>query len=146
MSAGEVRRVRDRAELDAALALREQVFVVEQGVTPEGDRDGRDEEAIQLVVEGDDGTLVGTCRVLVEPDGVARFGRLAVMASHRRRGIAAALLAEAEREARAAGARTMRLHAQTDALKLYENAGYEPRGERFVDEGIEHLTMEKALA
>ena len=141
----EVRRIRDRSELDAALALREEVFIVEQGVTPEGDRDGRDEEAIQLVAEGEDGAIVGTCRVLVE-GAVGRFGRLAVRASHRRRGIAAALLAEAEREARAAGARRMRLHAQTDALRLYENAGYAAEGEPFMEEGLEHLTMEKPLS
>jgi ElaA protein len=141
----EVRRIRDRAELDAALAVREEVFIVEQGVTVEGDRDGRDDEALQLIAEDAEGAIIGTCRVLLEPDGTARFGRLAVLGAHRRRGIAAALLAEAEREARAAGARTMRLHAQTDALRLYENAAYEPRGERFTEEGIEHLTMEKRL-
>jgi ElaA protein len=140
----EIRRIRDRGELEAALALREEVFIVEQGVTPEGDRDGRDEEAIQLVAETAGGAIVGTCRVLVEGQ-IGRFGRLAVRGSHRRRGIAAALLAEAEREARAAGARRMRLHAQTDALRLYENAGYTPEGERFMEEGIEHLTMEKRL-
>jgi ElaA protein len=139
----EIRLIRDRTELGAALALREQVFIVEQGVTPEGDRDGRDEEAIQLVAD-DGGAIVGTCRVLVEGE-VGRFGRLAVSRAHRRRGIAAALLAEAERAARAAGARRMRLHAQTDALGLYENAGYAGEGERFMEEGIEHLTMEKRL-
>jgi predicted GNAT family N-acyltransferase len=140
----EIRRIRDRTELDAALALREEVFIVEQGVTEEGDRDGRDEEAIQLIAEAEDGDVVGTCRVLIEGE-LARFGRLAVRESHRRQGIAAALLAEAEREARAAGADRMRLHAQTDALRLYENAGYEPEGERFTEEGIEHQTMEKRL-
>jgi predicted GNAT family N-acyltransferase len=141
----EVRRVRDRTELEAALAVREEVFVVEQGVTPEGDRDGRDGEAIQLVAEDGSGAVIGTCRVLLEEDGTARFGRLAVISSHRRRGIAAALLTEAEREARAAGAHTMRLHAQTDALALYENARYAAHGERFMEEGIEHLPMEKRL-
>jgi predicted GNAT family N-acyltransferase len=60
----EVRRARDRLELDAALALREEVFVIEQGVTPEGDRDGRDDEAIQLVACDEEGAVVGTCRVL----------------------------------------------------------------------------------
>ena len=44
-----IRRVRDRAELDAALALRDAVFAGEQRVAPEADRDGLDEQAIQLV-------------------------------------------------------------------------------------------------
>ena len=63
----------------------------------------------------------------------------------RRRGLASAVLAEAEREARAAGAGRMVLHAQTSALVLYEQAGYLPRGERFMEEGIEHLMMVKPL-
>ena len=49
------------------------------------------------------------------------------------------------REARAAGARRIGLHAQTDALGLYERAGFTPYGERFEEEGIEHLGMEKRL-
>ena len=44
----EVRRPRDESELAAALALREEVFCGEQGVTLEGDRDGLDAEALHL--------------------------------------------------------------------------------------------------
>ena len=140
----EVRRTRDASELAAVLAVREEVFIREQGVSYEGDVDGLDEAAIQLVATDEDGVVVGTSRVVLEPHG-ARFGRLSVLRSHRGRGIGAALLAEAEREARAAGAARMELHAQTDALSLYERAGYTPRGERFMEEGLEHLAMEKDL-
>ena len=139
----EVRRPRDEQELAAALALREEVFVGEQGVTVDADRDGRDPEALHLVAV--DGEVLGTCRMLIEPGGTAKFGRLCVRASARGRGIAAALLDAAEAEARAAGARRIGMHAQTDALGLYERAGYTPYGERFDEEGIEHLGMEKHL-
>jgi predicted GNAT family N-acyltransferase len=37
------------------------------------------------------------------------------------------------------------MHAQTDALPLYERAGYTPYGDRFDEEGIEHVGMEKRL-
>ena len=141
----EIRRPRDERELAAALALREEVFCGEQGVTLAGDRDGRDDEAVQLIaVEGDE--LLGTCRLLIEPGGTAKFGRLCVRSGARHRGIAAALLAAAEEEARAVGARRIGMHAQTDALPLYERAGFTPYGERFAEEGIEHLGMEKHLA
>jgi len=139
-----VRRPRDEQELAAALALRIEVFSGEQGVTFDGDRDGLDDEAVQLVaVEG--GEVVGTCRLLIEPGGTARFGRLCVRASARGTGVGALLLAEAEREARAGGARRIGMHAQTDALSLYRRAGFRPYGERFDEEGIEHLGMEKDL-
>ena len=140
-----VRRPRDAQELPAALALRIEVFCGEQGVTFDGDRDGLDDEARHLVAIGDDGEVVGTCRMLIEPGGTARFGRLCVLASARGTGVGAALLAAAEREARAAHARRIGMHAQTGALSLYRRAGFRPYGEPFDEEGIEHVGMEKDL-
>jgi predicted GNAT family N-acyltransferase len=140
----EVRRIRDAAELAAALHVRDVVFIQEQGVSHEGDVDGRDEEAIQLVATDEDGRVIGTCRVLIEDDH-AKFGRLAVLPEHRGHGLGARLLAEAEREVRAAGATRMQLDAQTDALTLYERAGYAAYGDVFLDEGIDHLRMRREL-
>ena len=139
----EVRPARDETEVAAALVLREEVFCGEQGVRLDGDQDGRDAEAVQLVAV--DGEVLGTCRLLVEPGGTAKFARLCVRQSARGRGLAAALLAAAEEEARAAGAVRIGMHAQTSAMALYERAGYTPYGERFDEEGIEHLGMEKHL-
>lgn len=128
------------------MALRREVFVGEQGVSPEDEVDAADATAIHLVAVDDaDATVVGACRLIDDGDGVMRVGRLCVRASARRRGVAAARLVEVEREARAAGARILVMHAQTHALPLYESLGYEPRGERFDEVGIEHLAMEKRL-
>ncbi len=140
----EVRRALDRGELEQALALREQVFCVEQGVELGADRDGLDDSAIQLVAI-EEGRVIGTCRVLVE-DEIGRLGRMAVEARSRGRGVGQAILASAERSAREAGARLMRLHAQRYVEDLYAAAGYAPYGEPFVEEGIPHVSMEKALA
>jgi ElaA protein len=139
-----VRQARSQPEVDAALELRERVFVGEQGVSLEADRDGLDPEAVHVVAfEGE--RLVGTCR-LVFADGLARLGRMAVEPDVRGRGLGAEILDAAERIARGRGAETMRLHAQVAARSLYERAGYEPRGAAFLEEGIEHQTMEKPLA
>jgi predicted GNAT family N-acyltransferase len=140
----EVREARDDAEREAALALRHAVFVDEQGVPAELEVDEHDEAALHLVAL-DDGRLVGTCR-LVSDGPRAKFGRLVVARSARGGGIGNALLGEAERRARAEGASEMVLTAQTAAMGLYERAGYTARGEVFLDAGIEHMTMEKALA
>lgn len=141
----EVRRIRDEAELAAALALRTEVFVGEQGVPAEEEVDDLDTHAIHLVVVDADGTVQATCRVFSDGEDAMRVGRLCVRACARRRGLGAALLAEAEREARAAGAGRMVMNAQTAVISLYEAIGYEPRGERFDEVGIEHLAMEKEL-
>jgi predicted GNAT family N-acyltransferase len=140
-----VRRPRDEQELAAALALRIEVFCGEQGVTFDGDRDGLDDEALHLVALDDADAVIGTCRLLIEPGGTARFGRLCVLASARGTGVGGALLDAAEREARAAHARRIGMHAQTGALSLYRRAGFRSYGEPFDEEGIEHVGMEKHL-
>jgi predicted GNAT family N-acyltransferase len=140
----DVRLASGSSEVDEALELRRRVFVDEQRVTLEADRDGFDSEATHLVAV-DDGRIVGTCR-LVFDNGLARLGRMAVEPARRGRGIGAAILEAAESESRAAGAQRIRLHAQTAARSLYERAGFQVRGDEFVEEGIPHLTMEKPLA
>ena len=140
----EVRGARDSAEREALLALRHEVFVDEQGVPRELEIDEHDERAVHIVAF-EDGELVGTCRLL-QAGAQAKFGRLVVVRPARGRGIGAALLAEAERQARALGCDQMVLAAQTSAMGLYERAGYTAHGEVYLDAGIEHVTMEKVLA
>lgn len=141
----DVRRAAGPDEIAAAIALRAAVFVDEQGVPLEEDVDGRDGEALHLVAVADDGTVVGTCRLLA--DGPAlKLGRLAVAPAARRGGIGLRLLELADAEADARGARRIVLAAQVRALPLYERAGYTARGDVFLDAGIEHLWMEKRCA
>ena len=127
-----VRPTRDKSELAAALALREDVFVGEQGVSLDEERDGRDAEALHLVVL-DDGAVVGTCRLLFEGTTV-------------RLGLARALLTEAEAQSRTRRARRIVLAAQLNAQALYDRAGYDAFGDVFLDAGIEHVMMAKTLS
>lgn len=139
----EVRRARDEQELHSAIALRHQVFCLEQGVPQHEEVDGRDPEGIHLVAVAG-GQLLGTLRLLVVGRTV-QLSRLAVRDSVRRRGIATALLAAADDESRRAGATRIVLHAQTYARALYDRHGYQPRGAVFREAGIEHVAMEKEL-
>lgn len=140
----QVRPTRDDAEIAAALALREEVFCGEQGVSLAEERDGLDEEALHLVVV-DDGVVVATCRLLVEGTTV-KLGRMAVSRTRRGLGLARALITEAETRARALGARRMVLAAQLNAQALYDRAGYDTYGDVFLDAGIEHVMMAKTLS
>jgi predicted GNAT family N-acyltransferase len=89
--------------------------------------------------------VIGTCRLLFRGQ-VARLGRLAVERERRGDGVAAEILGEADRIASEARMESIALHAQTYAQPLYERAGYEPYGPTFIEEGIEHVAMEKRLA
>ncbi len=140
----EIRPVARNGERDAALALRHRVFCEEQGVARDLEADGRDGEALHVVAVSD-GAVVGTCRLVLDGD-TAKLGRMAVEPEARGRGIGAALLAGAEREARAVGAQRIALHAQAGARDLYARGGFVERGEIFVEAGIEHVLMEKRLA
>jgi predicted GNAT family N-acyltransferase len=139
----EVRDARNAAEVDAALALREAVFCGEQGVSLADERDGRDSEAIHLVAV-EHGAVLGTCRLLVEGTTV-KLGRMAVAPAQRGRGLARALLDAADARARTLGGERIALAAQLGAERMYRSAGYEPYGEVFLDAGIEHVMMAKAL-
>jgi predicted GNAT family N-acyltransferase len=139
-----VREVRNDAEHAAAMAIRRAVFVEEQDVPVELELDGRDDDAVHLVAVRD-GDVVATCRLL-EVGATVHLGRLAVDASARRQGIAALLLRDAERWARARGARRLALSAQTYATPLYTCAGYVAVGEPYMEAGIEHVDMELELA
>jgi len=139
-----VRATRTPAEVEAAMRLRVRVFCEEQGVALEAEQDGRDHEAVHLIVL-ENGRLVGTCRLL-SAGGTTRLGRMAVEPESRGAGVGSVLLREADRVAAAAGAPRIRLHAQTYARGVYDRAGYEVRGEPFMEEGIEHLAMEKRVA
>jgi predicted GNAT family N-acyltransferase len=140
----QIRRAASARDMRALLALRHEVFCREQGVPEREEVDGRDHEALHLIAVSPAGEVLGTCRLLLV-GATAQFSRLAVRADVRRHGIATTLLEAAEAETRAAGGRRIVLHAQTYARRLYELAGYEPRGRVFVEADIEHIAMEKPL-
>jgi predicted GNAT family N-acyltransferase len=139
----EIRRYSGDDEMAQLLELRHAVFCDEQGVPEREELDGRDREAIHLVAVAR-GQVLATCRLLFVGPTV-QFSRLAVRRDARRRGIATRLLALADEETRAGGARRLVLHAQTYARSLYDAAGYETRGRVFMEAGIEHVAMEKLL-
>ena len=40
---------------------------------------------------------------------------------------------------------TVELHAQVHAAGFYDRAGYSPYGDRYLEAGIEHVSMRKEL-
>lgn len=142
-------------DLTAVYALRHEVFVVGQDVPPELERDDLDEDADHAIAVSA-GDVVGTGRLVVgridelgrlEPgtQQVATVGRMAVAASQRRTGTGAKLLARLEELARERGLATVELHAQVQARRFYERAGYQQFGEVYLEAGIEHVGMRKRL-
>jgi predicted GNAT family N-acyltransferase len=132
-----------RGDLDGAIAVREQVFCVEQGVPVEEEIDGRDEQAMHLVAV-EDGRVVATLRLLLEGQN-AKIGRVAVRREQRRRGIARRMLDLAVEAARAHGCERASLASQLYATGLYEQAGFAVDSAPFEDAGLPHVWMRRAL-
>ncbi|MBN2498959.1 MAG: GNAT family N-acetyltransferase [Deltaproteobacteria bacterium] len=126
------------------MRVREAVFVREQGVPAREEWDGRDAGCVHLLAEVD-GRAAGTARILPAGRGEAKIGRMAVVAEQRGRGVGRALMEEALRLCRARGWSELRLDAQTQAVAFYARFGFEARGEVFLDAGIPHREMRRAL-
>jgi predicted GNAT family N-acyltransferase len=124
-------------------ALRHRVFVLEQGVPAELERDDRDATAVHVLSRDASGAVVATGRLLLDAAGPGRsvIGRMAADPAVRGRGHGAAVLAELERAAAARGQHRVELHAQLTARRFYERAGYATVGEPYEEAGISHVTM-----
>lgn len=128
----------DAATLYAILRLRAAVFVVEQACVYL-DPDGRDLEAttIHCWVPGDDGGVDAYLRILAQPGGSQRIGRVVTAPSARGRGLAAGLI----RHALTLTAGPVVLHAQSHLRDWYAGFGFVPDGAEFVEDDILHLPM-----
>ncbi len=143
--------VKGPGDLAAALAIREVVFIEEQAVPQDIERDDQDETAYHvLAMLG--GHAVGTGRLVSgqePPEGEkgrwGRVGRMAVLASHRKGGIGRKILGALEARARELGLDGIVLHAQVMSKGFYEGEGYEPFGAVFDEAGMPHVKMSKAL-
>jgi predicted GNAT family N-acyltransferase len=123
------------------LPLRLQVFVDEQGVPPDIEEDADDPLSLHAIAEDASGAVIGTGRLL--PDG--HVGRMAVAARLRGRGVGARILAELLAEAVRRGQRRAILHAQVAAEGFYARYGFARTGDVFMEAGIAHTIMERAL-
>jgi ElaA protein len=86
------------------------------------------------------GKAVGTARIVVRRGG-AKIGRMAVLKTHRRKGVGKKLLKRAIATARRRGAKKLYLHAQVPVIGFYEAAGFCCVGGIFGEAGIPHRKM-----
>jgi YbgC/YbaW family acyl-CoA thioester hydrolase len=129
----------------AARPIRHAVFTQEQGIDAALDDDGADAGAVHALALNRMGTPLGTGRLVTVAPGVAKIGRMAVLASLRGSGVGRALLDALVQAARARGDREAMLHAQASAVGFYRASGWQPRGPAFVEAGIDHQEMVLSL-
>ena len=138
-------------ERTAIFAIRMIVFVEEQAVPPEEELDAYDVTATHFLTrcltplpENPTG-IVATARLIDKGSGTGKIGRVAVLREYRGRGIGSLLMRTIEAHARDQGYTRLILEAQCHAIPFYEKLGYIAEGDIFLDAGIEHRLMHRAI-
>lgn len=129
----------------AALTLRTEVFVKEQGVPKEVEHDEFDAVSEHLVIFNQMDLPIATGRLLPAENGVSRIGRMAVKRVLRGSGLGETVLQTLLDKASGREDTEVVLHAQTNAQDFYAKFGFKPDGEIYEEAGIAHVTMRKRL-
>lgn len=130
----------DAVTLYRILRLRTNVFVVEQRC-PYPELDGRDlEPDAEWLWATEDGTLLATLRMLREPAGTVRIGRVATDPGARSRGVAGRLM---EFALQRLGNHDVVLDSQSPLEGWYQRFGFIRCGEEYVEDGIPHVPMRR---
>lgn len=131
-------------DIATCLALRQTVFIDEQGVSVADERDGRDGEAHHILAMLE-GRPVGCARILFKGE-TGKIGRVCVLKEGRGKGIGAALVrACVDHITTLPGMARAELGAQTHAIGFYTALGFTAYGPEYDDAGIPHRDMERAL-
>lgn len=133
---------------DELLAVRETVFIIEQNVPVEEERDALDPQCRHVIARDEHGIPIGTGRLVPPQDASAspaRIGRMAVLREWRGAGVGDAMLQSLLRQARELGWNDIVLNAQVSAQAFYARHGFAAFGQRFMEAGIEHQPMRRML-
>ena len=122
-------------------AVREEVFMREQGVSAELEWDGLDESCLHVLAVNAQGEAIGCGRITQD----AHIGRMAVLREWRGRKIGTALLEALLDEARSQCYTEVELSAQVQALPFYHRFGFVEEGEVFMDADMPHCKMRLRL-
>lgn len=132
------------ADKSAPFAIRQAVFVEEQGFSAITEFDAVDDVALHVLVS-EDGEPAATAR-LYEQDGAWHIGRVAVLKEHRGRGVGEIAMRILMQKAVQLGAQEVHVGAQRQAEGFYLRLGFTPCGPEYDDEGVPHVPMKAAAS
>jgi predicted GNAT family N-acyltransferase len=132
-----------------ATPIRFTVFVEEQRVPEEIELDAHDASSLHALAWTAGNAVIGTGRLLPSERHAGRsighVGRMAVLAPWRGQGAGSAILGALVEAARQRGDREVALAAQVQAVGFYRAHGFVEEGGAFLDAGISHRMMRRAL-
>lgn len=135
----EVKKTVDSAELEKVFAIRREVFVGEQNCPPELEWEYEDDSTHFLATV--DGEPAGAARWRKTDKGY-KLERFAVLKKFRGHGVGQALVQGVLNDL-PKDANYVYMHAQVQAVTLYERFGFVKTGPQFEEAGIQHFKMER---
>jgi len=136
-------KINDSAQLQDAFRIRVEVFVDEQGVSREDELDDFEDVSHHFLAISNTHGPCGAARWRFTDSGV-KLERFAVISPARNQGVAKALVKAVLRDIEAhpkSEHKPLYLHAQLEAVPLYEKFGFKTQGLTFEECGITHFKM-----
>lgn len=124
-------------ELYGLLWLRDEVFVVGQGITAESEVDGLDPQCVHIWGEDETGRIVACARLFWHKDPI-KVGRVAVHPKLQRSGLGSALMGYVHT---VLGQRAAAMSAQAHLEPWYARLGWTRDGAVYDEAGIPHVHM-----
>jgi ElaA protein len=127
-------------QLYQILALREEVFIVEQRC-PYQDADGQDFKALHLMAYQDQ-QLLAYARIFAPEQNQAKIGRVVTKGSGRGQGLGQQLMQRAIAHCQQHWPKaTIMISAQRYLEKFYQELGFEICSEPYLEDDIPHIAM-----
>ncbi len=139
-----IKEVATAEELAQAQRIRAQVLEAEQGFPHEVNIDGLDPSAIHVLVL-DDKVPVATARLTVSAEGEGKIARIAVLPSHRGRGLGKRLIRQLESVARRSRLRSLYVEPHAHLEPFFRRLGYEKVPCSVTPGGYDLIRMMKRL-
>jgi len=127
-------------DLAQAHAIRREVFIIEQGVAEEIEKDARQDEISQHLIVFESSKPVATGRIVVD-NGNFSLGRITVVKEHRGKGYGRLVTQELINKAFAIGATEIAIHAQSYLVDFYAGLGFKICSDEYEEAGIMHFSM-----
>ncbi|MGD2249284.1 MAG: GNAT family N-acetyltransferase [Candidatus Methanofastidiosia archaeon] len=135
--------IETKEELKASRKLRHTIFVQEQNIPEELEKDTLDAQSTHVIAVHND-TIVATGRITIQKT-TAKISRVAVHVLYRRQKIGTHIITLLEKIAFKKNVQLIHLSSNIQSIPFYQTLGYNPVGDPFIECGDTAQKMVKNL-
>lgn len=134
-----IKVVENEKEMKEVLRIRKTVFIEEQNIPENRERDGLDEKATHFLVKFNN-RPIGAARIRLLSN-IGKLERISLLRSCRRKGYGKRMVNHLVKYCKEKRVSEITLHSQLYLKKFYERCGFKPQGKIFFEAGGEHIEM-----